>query len=443
MAKKTSPPGITALPQVRREIWEVGRRPLSVTIDELQRQGDRPEVLLAVQTGERGGVVGYELMASSTPPQAMADFALRAMREPMHGHARRPQAIRVATPAEAEVLLAPLAAVGVWLEVSAPLATLENCHRELEQAIGGVSGGYRTLAAQAGETLDEDVLREFFRVARAFYRAELWADFGGEALFAIELRPTGGPANTLYGIVMGSMGQEFGLALYASMDDLRRFHEVSAQHEERLSTPPPPTNGRRPTRAEVQTEAQVMAHILSVPCIGLTFTPQHDVPDPLVEEAQALKLPVAKRSAFPLVMETGHGRMQVAGASALRDMLAAMRAILAWNRQIAQMDVDDELDVPITSILPALGDAQPQTTACTTLRLNPYVPEDEADDDMLPAELTDLFQALLDALPPPEEKRRSKSPKPTMSKPKGSPAQSSASRPAPSTKGRRKGDRLK
>jgi hypothetical protein len=34
------------------------------------------------------------------------------------------------------------------------------------------------------------------------------------------------------------------------------------------------------------------------------------------------------------------------------------------------------------------------------------VPEAEDDEDMLPAEVADLFQALLEVLPPPEPKGR-------------------------------------
>jgi hypothetical protein len=183
-----------------------------------------------------------------------------------------------------------------------------------------------------------------------------------------------------------------------------------------------------------------MANMLSVPCTGLTFTTQQDVPVPLLEEAKALKLPVANKSAFPLVMKTGQGRMQVAGAGDLREMLTAMRAILAWDGQITELDVDDEVDVTITAILPAIGDILPQTTARVTLRLNPCVPEVEEEDDMLPAEMADLFQALLDALPSPKGKGRGKADQPTPGKPKRTTAKSPPSRPSPSTKGQRKGE---
>jgi hypothetical protein len=437
MAKRISTNTIAALPQIKRQIWELGRRPLNITVAEFRRKSERPEILLAVQTGERGGVVGYELVSSTTPMSALADFALRVMRQPMLGRSRRPQAVRVATQAEAEVLVEPLAAAGVWMEVSAPLITLDGLHRELELDMGGLAGGYRVLAAQAAEALSDDVLHEFFRVAKAFYRAELWIDFGGEVLFEIELQPAEGSPKTLYSRLLGNMGLELGLALYASLEDVRRFHEVGEQHEEYLATPPSLAKRRRPNAAELQAEAQMVSTILSVPCIGLTFTPQQDVPPPLLEEAKALKLPMANKFAFPLVMKTGQGRMRVAGASDLQDVLAAMRALLDWDRQITRMDVDDELDVTITSTLSAIGDTLPQITARTTLRLNPYVPEDEDDDDMLPAELNDLFQAFLHALPPTKEQARGASGKTASSKTKKTSKGSTPPRSAPSTKGRR------
>jgi hypothetical protein len=346
--------------------------------------------------------------------------------------------VRVAIPAEAEELVDPLAAAGVWMEVSSPLTTLDGLHHELQEAMGGLTGGYRVLSTQAGELLSEEVLRAFFQVARTFYRGELWVDFSGEVLFEIDLQPAASRPKTLYGILLGTMGQEFGLALYPSFDDLRRFHEVGEQHEEEQARNPTPAHRRRPNAAELQAEAQAMATLLSIPCIGLTFTPQQDVPPPLVEEAKELKLPLANKSAFPLVMKTGQGRMRVAHGCDLQDMLMAMRAIIDWDKRITQMDVDDELDVPITSTWPAMGDTLPQVAARTTLRLNPCVSLEEDIKDRLPPELDDLLLSFLDALPPTAEKPRGTSGKTAASKTKKTTNDSTPSRLPPSMKGRRK-----
>jgi hypothetical protein len=46
---------IGRLPQAKGEIWEVGRRRLDLAMAELDRKGQRPEALLAVQVSGRGG----------------------------------------------------------------------------------------------------------------------------------------------------------------------------------------------------------------------------------------------------------------------------------------------------------------------------------------------------------------------------------------------------
>ena len=40
---------IARFPQARGEVWEVGRRRLDISVAELERKGEQPEILLAVQ----------------------------------------------------------------------------------------------------------------------------------------------------------------------------------------------------------------------------------------------------------------------------------------------------------------------------------------------------------------------------------------------------------
>ncbi|HYY15507.1 MAG TPA: hypothetical protein VE965_02480, partial [Gammaproteobacteria bacterium] len=332
MAKKITMKTIASLPQTRREVWEIGRRGMSLPVTELEPQGELPELLLAVQPGKRGGVVQCDVVSSSTPATALADFALRAMAEPLIGKPRRPQAVRVTSPAEGEALVETLALVGVWLEVSSQLMALDTLYEQMGLTLCGLAGDYRTQARHSGVSLREEALRELFRTARAFYRAELWLDFGDDAMFEIELRPAQRASKTLYGILMGSMDQEYGLALFASLEELQRFYEISAQHMDQLMQPPPePDTGTFDLQA-YQEEGRILAKLLSVPSLSLTFTPQHEVPTALLEEARRLKLPLANKSAFPLIVRTGEGQMKVAAADDLRDVLWAMRAILDWDR---------------------------------------------------------------------------------------------------------------
>ena len=418
---------IARLPQAKGEVWEVGRRRLDVSVVELERQGEHPELLLAVHASPQGGVVQANIVPSSAAPAALADFILQAMRQPMIGQPRRPQLIRVNAPAEAEALAATLAAAGVRLEVSATLSVLDALVEEMATEFGGGARDYRTQAAHAGEPLSAEGLRELFSAAKAFYRAELWLDFGDEVMFEIALQPTNGPSKTLYGIVMGNMGQEFGLALYASLDDFRRFYEFSLQHIDQLEQAEKAASKGRSAKKRQQQEDDMLSQLASVSAVGLTFTPQRDVPPPLVQEAKELRLPLANRSAFPLVMRLGAGGMTVGSVNDLRDVYAATRAILDWDRRINAMEVDDEIGVTITSKLPAIVDFAPAMTAHTTLRVNPYAPAEAPD---VPPELNDFLQTLFNAPPAQAAAPQKKSPKTVGGKTTGKPAHKTPPKPS-------------
>jgi hypothetical protein len=420
---------IGRLPQAKGEVWEVGRRRLDVSIGELEQKGERPDLLLAVHANAQGGVVQANIVPSSAPPTALADFILQAMRQPMIGKPRRPQLIRVHSPAEAEALATTLTAAGVRLEVPDTLVVLDTLVEEMAAEFGGGVRDYRTQAARAGEPLSDEGLRELFGAAKAFYRAELWLDFGDEVMFEMALQPTHGPSKTLYGIIMGNMGQEFGLALYASLDDFQRFYEFSLQHIDQIEQTGKTAGKGRSAKKRQHQEDEMLSQLTSVSAVGLTFTPQRDVPPPLVQEAKELRLPLANKSAFPLVMRLGAGGMTVGSIDDLRDVYAATRAILDWDRRINTMEVDDEIGVTITSKLPAITDFVPAMTAQTALRFNPYVPEEEPD---LPSELNDFLQALLNTPPERAAAPQKKPPKTRGGKATGSAAHKAPSKPSAS-----------
>jgi hypothetical protein len=398
MARKKRKPTQALPPLSKGEVWEVGRRALNVQVEELARRQEHPEILLAVQAGTSGGIVLGDPITSSAPPSALADFVIRAMRQPLQGEPRRPAVIRVASPAEAELLEAPLATSGVALEIAAPLEALEEVQEQMAAMFGGLTHDYRTQSTQAGETLSAAGLTAFFNAAKAFYLEEMWTVYGDEVMFEIVLEPASGPETTLYGILMGSMGEEFGLAVFRSFEDLQRFHEISLEHLDEIA-PPPARAKKPPDSAQIRREAEAMDEVLQVSSIGLTYTPQRDVAPALAKEAQQLKLPLANKSAFPLVMCTGQGGMRVATATELAAMFSALQAILDWDARIDDIAEDDEIDVTVTSQLAAVADFVPAYTAHTTLLVNPCLPddddEDDEDDDMFMENLQDIFTSLL------------------------------------------------
>jgi hypothetical protein len=66
-------------------------------------------------------------------------------------------------------------------------------------------------------------------------------------------------------------------------------------------------------------------------------------------KGKQLRLPIANKSAFPLIMRLGAGGMTVGTGSDLRNVYAATRAILDWDQRIDAMDVDNEIGVTIIS----------------------------------------------------------------------------------------------
>ncbi len=389
-----------SLPLSKGEIWEVGRRTLEVAVADLARKGERPEVLLVVQAGEEGGVVLGDAITSSAPYTVLADIVVRAMREPLIGKPRRPEVIRVGSAAEAELLATSPAITGVALEVVGQLLALEHFQSHMELQLGGLSSDYRTQAARAGETVSTEGLHAFFRTARQFYREAMWEAYSDGVMFELTLRAAQGAGKTLYGIIIGALGQELGLALYPSLEALQQFYTASLEHLDQFADLAPPATKKRPDPAQLQREAEAMVDLLQVSTLCLTYTPQRDVPPPLAEEARQLKLPLANKSAFPFVMRTGQGGMRAATAGELSDMYVALGAILDWDKRIDDVEGEDEVDITVTSQVPAVPGFVPELTVDTTLRENPYLPEeDEEDIDAFMPDLSTLFESFLSEPP--------------------------------------------
>jgi hypothetical protein len=412
--KKRTPAQTLSLPLSKGEIWEVGRRALDVPVADLTRKGERPEVLLVVQTGDEGGIVLGDATTSSAPSAVLVDIVARAMREPLLGQPRRPEVIRVGSPAEAELLATAPAMTGVALEVAGQLDALARVHAQMELQLSGLNSDYRMQATRAGETLSTEGLQAFFRTARQFYREAMWEAYGDEVVFELTMQTAHGVSKTLYGIIIGELGQEFGLALYPSLEALQQFYNASLEYLylDQLADLGQPITPKRPASAQWQREAEAMADLLHVSTLCLTYTPQRDVPPPLVEEAKHCKLPVASKSAFPLVMRTGQGGMRAATATELADMCVAMGAIMDWEKRINEVEREDEVGITLTSQVPAVPGFLPTLTVQTTLRDNPCLPEadDEDDEDGWLPEISALFESFFQE-PPHSEPAAPKKPK--------------------------------
>jgi hypothetical protein len=367
------------LPQATDDVWEVGRRTLGGASG-MAPPGGPSEFAFVVQASEPGGVVYGDPIMPDAPDAILVEVIQQAMQAPLFGSPRRPGVVLVNSQDDADILSQTLSNANITLEVVSQLDALDTLCSQMSQMLDSMNSDYRTRAAQAGESLSDDGLREVFGMARQFHRRQPWTLYDDRELFSLTLQSDDGPAKTLYGIIMGQMGEEFGLVLYTSLDALQQMYDIDLDELEQL--PSPFANGQSAHDADWQESAERAAELLAIPSISLTFNTRQEAPPQIVQEAKQLKLPLANRSTYPLILRTGQGGMQIATASDLGDMYVAMHAILAWDDYIDSDEAEDDEDACLTVEQPAIEGFLPATTVEVTLIDNPYSPENAFDDDL-------------------------------------------------------------
>ncbi len=400
-SRKTAPP---KLPLSVSEVWEIGQRPLAGLVPSIDVAiSELPTMLFVVQADSGDPIFGTPVMPDA-PLSDLVVHARQAMREPMIGEPRRPAVIRVSSEAEASVLRTGLDEADMTIEVTEVLKAVDDAHAMTMRMFGNVQSDYRTHVEATGDTLSDAALRALYVVAQQFYRKALWEEFDDSEMFSVAFQTADGQTQAHYGILMGIMEEKFGLALYASLDDLQQIYEMDIDALEDFALP----LDEDEDESEVwEAGVDMAAQLLSVPSVSLTYTPKREIPPPLVDEAKALKLPVAKQSAYPLMMRTGQG-IELANLTDLRLLFIALHAILAWDKQVETLDLEDELDETLTVEIPAMADAHPALTAEVTLVVNPFIDDgdlidmDDEDEPLVsidPERMRELFDpALLDEL---------------------------------------------
>jgi hypothetical protein len=183
----------------------------------------------------------------------------QAMRAPLFGSPRRPGIVRVNSQDDADSLSQALSDASIVLEVVPQLDTLDALCSQMTHILDGMNSDYRTRAAQVGESLSDNALREVFGMARQFHRREPWSMYDDTELFSLTLQPGNGPDKTLYGIIMGQMGEEFGLVLYTSLDALQQMYSIDLDELEQ--GPSPFANGQPADDTAWQESAEMAAEL--------------------------------------------------------------------------------------------------------------------------------------------------------------------------------------
>jgi hypothetical protein len=277
-AKERTAVALDALPLASDEVWEGGWGSLSTMLREEEGEEPfHPELALWVVAGE-----GFAIAHALTPPgggeTALVEAMLEAMRRPLVGKPRRPGTIRVRESELAGRLQELLGPLGVAVEVTESLPDWSSAFNETDAALQPPGEQYRPASDEEAEAL-----AALFRSAAAFYRSEPWRLLDDERPLGLEVPAM--PGQTFGLTVMGSAGENRGLVVYPSLEDMADFYAIVSR-----------TDFTSLDLADLP------------PSLSLNFSGKEEMPADAVEEAQARGWELAAGDAYPLLLTTEPSR---------------------------------------------------------------------------------------------------------------------------------------
>ncbi|HIK12826.1 MAG TPA: hypothetical protein IGS52_21635 [Oscillatoriaceae cyanobacterium M33_DOE_052] len=248
------------LPQIP-SVWEGDRRPLAKPLPgELPVGGENRGLLLGGSSssepptdcilwvdGSQGFVRAIDTIDASTGPNAVVRTLLRAMEVP-HNPAKpgRPQKIVVKDREMQFFLRGALQELDIAIEYVPHLPLIDEIFRELQQAADNNPPHVPPLYAEGLNT-----------IAHRIWEDAPWEILEDHHVIAIHMTTeTGAPEpSSLYAIVMGKLGLDYGILLYRSLESLKQF---------------------RASVLESVSPVQMQEAFLSQDCLFLTFEAEDD-----------------------------------------------------------------------------------------------------------------------------------------------------------------------
>ena len=300
-------------------VWQVDLTPIPVLIE--TSPAARPAAVLVVE-----GDLVLEVEAIATPPSEVEEVAAELERVVARTAARTgrwPASLHVRDPDIARALSVLLAPRGVQVEASARLDELDAAAASLREHVGVPSD----LSASSPETwrgwgLPDPLVAEVFRAAADYWRAAPWRFLDGDQPLLVEK----GTARPWTCSIMGNMGEQFGLVLYAEHKDFFLTLSGGAALEQ-----------------------------LTGPLLALSFEPASEIPPRMRREIIAARWEVAGPQAYPalIAMATPGGGLPRAAAE---DLVRILRAIPAFMKvHGAALDPDRTTDAVLEWTAPDTG----------------------------------------------------------------------------------------
>jgi hypothetical protein len=242
---------------------------------EVAEGGDpfRPEMVLWIEAPS-GLVVGQQVSAPEEAAGALGRALLEAIRAPLIGPVRRPDAIRVA---DAEDAVALRAAVGDAIPVTvAPTPELDAL---LNQMLESMDADAPDPSYLDDGRIAPEAVAKLFASAEILYRMAPWKVASDEQVLRLDI-----PSLDVEGAclsIIGSLDENLGLVIFPSIEGYEAF--LLAEDEF--------ASGESDGPLDVGTD-----------CLSLTFDRGADLPASMRREAAKHGWPVAGAEAYPVVM---------------------------------------------------------------------------------------------------------------------------------------------
>lgn len=320
MSAQNQAEAVRALRAARGENWIMERRKVSIPVREMGSV--LPDLLVSVSATD-ATIVGATVVSPSVSEDEVASWALGCMLSPMVGTPRRPESVTL-TGGRLKHLQPILKELGVSVKtVSAPDPTVDAIALMLETQAGDDTGAGLPPYIQRKSDKPE-VVADFFDAAADYHKLKPWKVFDYETPLKVELH--GKRKKTYYAVVMGTGGQEFGLSIYRSIDDVLRLFEAEDQ-------------------------AQSVEAAQSIWSVAFVYENVKDIGPDAEEEYLSHGWKIAAKSAYPSTMVLDPGGKELARratSTELVDLTAVARALtesIKANRKRIQDEEVIEDDV--------------------------------------------------------------------------------------------------
>ncbi len=283
-----TPDDLASLPQSAGEIWQADFRQLASWVD-VDGEPQRPWVVLVVNL-EDHMILGTNMSQAAPDPTELWQCLGNAMRHPGVGKPRRPGAVQLVAREDMQMSVEQLEASGIRAVMNDRCEELDELFADLTEHLAGPEHPKALLDSPG---VNPERVGSFFDAAAMYYREAPWRHIPGDTTIRIECDKV--KSSPWYGVVMGQMGLELGLALYEDLDVIGRILADDTSEQDR----------RRGTSA-----------------LSLMYTEAFHVAPKDLEAAERYRWPVAGPEAYPIVIRINPGM--------------AIRSPLVWELELLE-----------------------------------------------------------------------------------------------------------